>query len=1563
MYVLVKPGETVYYGVHRTPHAQGNLNQGNLIISTRWSNDGTGAGTLGNITKLYRDSASTRQTILLTNQAGVIADTVQNRVGPKVGGLPVNGYTPLSYSNTTAVTQHIWFEFVQQGENAMADGERFSVYDFWDFTVKTAAGVTKPGRLFSKQWAFSAGDINGRFSAEFNMYPLIPSPKEPGKYFVKKFELAGLAPQNFFRFVANSMGADPALVTPNDFLSTTKSQTTAIDYPEYLSFVNDPDPELWPSAADPDLRVVSTASYCNGTGGVMEFFLRSTLGGKVNIIIDLDGVPGYQASGTDVLITQTIPVGNSRIQWNGRNGLGAVVVSGTPVSLTFKNDASPIAPVNFPVLDAENNLDGFRIQNVRPGSPGFDVLYWDDSNLQAARPAKFPTPFVELTGASSRNGVHAWGGPAGDAKVDAGDNYLINTYTYGNTEQQTQLFIFSYLCDPDGDGIGDVADIDQDNDGITNSAESGGVNPAFITTNNVPRYLDAFEANFVDINSDGVNDVYDLDLDGRPNFLDIDADGDGIPDAIEANGGTAPTGYDASLSRFPSTDVGANGMPDAAETTAESGATKLSLTNTDNIGRPDYLDIDADNDGIVDNIEAQTSAAYRAPTGVDTDLDGLDNRYDLTPGGTATAGVAVPLTNIDSDTLPDYRDLNSDNDSRTDVVEGWDTNNDGVAEKTASGLDADNDGLDDAFDNDVTRTNPTNNQTPQSFPNVNMTGTPELDWRETFVPVISATISGRVFEDVNYGGGAGRDYATANTSATTSGFTAASILRGGVAVELYYASGGLVATTTTTNGTYSFSITQPGSYTVRVVSRTGFTSVRTPAATGLVPVQTFAYGQTNLVGGQIPNKADATANTGTQTLDQITNGTTTTAHSLAAVSVPTTAAITNVDFGFNFDVISNTNDAGQGSLRQFIINSNALANTNLAQAGLLAGKETSIFMIGDGRTANVPAGLRSGVNGGFNTAAQTATITLASALPFVTGNNTVLDGSRQTAVTGDNVPAVTGTTTGPEVILDFATFRGLEVSGGIFRIASLGLANAKGASTNNVSIAEGAAIHLINSPNSTVTDVTITGSNTVGIRLNNADQASITNNVVLGNINQTTGADGIGILGGTVNVSILGNTISNNRNNGIEFTSATNNTNTISGNTIRANGGAGVAILSGNDNLISANTITGNTGDGILAHPGTSGNRFTQNSIATNSGLGIDLSATTAAAGDDVSRNADGKTAGSGANGLLNFPVITQAVITDATTGNLKITGVAPAGSTIEFFLADRTTVAFGQGQTYIFSSLEGGTMAQGLTGTSVGINDQDARVGSYSGTNNGLDSGSETNASRFSFSVPMSSLTSAQRTALTTAGARLTATATLNGTTTSEFSANIPIGQNQPLPVELTKFEAMAQTNNALLTWTTASEKNNDRFEVEHSRDGITFERVGTVKGNGTTASLHQYSFVEEGAGRFGKQLYYRLRQVDTDGTEAFSPVRTVTFAPQAVQATLYPNPATTTTTLDLSTLPAGTYSVTLVDMTGRTLLTQAVQGGRHEKLSVNALPAGTYLVQVRGAQLTLTQRLVKQH
>ncbi|QKG53814.1 hypothetical protein [Hymenobacter sp. BRD67] len=134
-----------------------------------------------------------------------------------------------------------------------------------------------------------------------------------------------------------------------------------------------------------------------------------------------------------------------------------------------------------------------------------------------------------------------------------------------------------------------------------------------------------------------------------------------------------------------------------------------------------------------------------------------------------------------------------------------------------------------------------------------------------------------------------------------------------------------------------------------------------------------------------------------------------TAQSQAPVSLATgSSAVAGVDFGYNFSTIVNSTDVGQGSLRQFIVNSNALTNAGLAQVGQLAGREASIFMIPDG---NAHPGQRAALNSGLtgSSGAARALIQLASVLPAITDGRTRIDGTTQTININDSNTGQVGT--------------------------------------------------------------------------------------------------------------------------------------------------------------------------------------------------------------------------------------------------------------------------------------------------------------------------------------------------------------------------------------------------------------------------------------------------------------------------------------------------------------------------------------------------------------------------
>jgi len=195
----------------------------------------------------------------------------------------------------------------------------------------------------------------------------------------------------------------------------------------------------------------------------------------------------------------------------------------------------------------------------------------------------------------------------------------------------------------------------------------------------------------------------------------------------------------------------------------------------------------------------------------------------------------------------------------------------------------------------------------------------------------------------------------------------------------------------------------------------------------------------------------------------------------------------------------------------------------------------------------------------------------------------------------------------------------------------------------------------------------------------------------------------------------------------------------------------------------------------------------------------------------------------------------------------------------------------------------------------------------------------------------------------------------------TASFRINFTSAAPLPLPVTLTRFAADLAGRQVKVSWATATELNNAYFEVERSGDGHDFASVGRVAANGNSNQLREYSLLDSPTK--GRVFYYRLRQVDKDGTASYSAVRTVTLPEAVGSIALVPNPAPANVAVDLTTTPALEYTVQVSDLTGRVLSTQQVLGGQQVGLAESQdLKPGVYLITITGNDVHVTKRLIKQ-
>lgn len=195
-------------------------------------------------------------------------------------------------------------------------------------------------------------------------------------------------------------------------------------------------------------------------------------------------------------------------------------------------------------------------------------------------------------------------------------------------------------------------------------------------------------------------------------------------------------------------------------------------------------------------------------------------------------------------------------------------------------------------------------------------------------------------------------------------------------------------------------------------------------------------------------------------------------------------------------------------------------------------------------------------------------------------------------------------------------------------------------------------------------------------------------------------------------------------------------------------------------------------------------------------------------------------------------------------------------------------------------------------------------------------------------------------------------------GTITASTSTNsfspftlASTAEGNPLPVELIFFSAqLDEENNVILNWKTASEINNAYFKIEKSYDGISWQELSIMAGQGTKLSPTVYRSQDSQPGL--GLIYYRLIQVDLNGTTTLFPPESVKIAGGSALALLiYPNPAKDKLTIFANT--ENLENIQLHDLSGKTLTSiidiQMTGFGKYEA-NLSNLPAGTYLLTILG-------------
>lgn len=185
------------------------------------------------------------------------------------------------------------------------------------------------------------------------------------------------------------------------------------------------------------------------------------------------------------------------------------------------------------------------------------------------------------------------------------------------------------------------------------------------------------------------------------------------------------------------------------------------------------------------------------------------------------------------------------------------------------------------------------------------------------------------------------------------------------------------------------------------------------------------------------------------------------------------------------------------------------------------------------------------------------------------------------------------------------------------------------------------------------------------------------------------------------------------------------------------------------------------------------------------------------------------------------------------------------------------------------------------------------------------------------------------------------------------------------PLPVELVSFTGTVNASNiATLRWTTASERNSAYFALERSVNGTTFTEIGRIAAATTSSQTLAYQWAD--SQQLLNSAYYRLQQVDNDGTVHYSSV--ITLAPTSKTVRLidvYPNPsAGQVMQLILQGYDRETLTLKVSDTTGRTVLTQTLVPTNAQYSAPLPLPqgltSGTYVLTLAGNSNLVQKRII---
>ena len=391
----------------------------NFYLGFNWRNYSSIIGTNPAIADVFMRIYSPGGTLLSqinlpSSGNGHINTWSEATIGANITGSTMGGYAPLSFDPDSNGAYYINLYRSADGGVTQLPSNVLCYSPFWDFQIANTAGIRYNGRVYCSKWALNAVHPTSFYTnSDQKATPSIFALSDDSC--TVKFQVNDEFKPISFDLVVNKYGINNTGNFNVDRISSNNATSpTFID--GFKLFLNVPDNIAFPSGSIP-LRPKLMSPALIGCSS--SYSIRYTVyeKGDVRLLLDLNGINGYQSNTSDLIIEQfNVVPGLNTISWNGLNGLGNPVNSGSQFKLVLSFLKGRF---NFPIYDGEINKFGMNISSILPINNANLKVYWDDSPLTnigttCSSPAEFGN---NTTGAGTSNlflgensPCHAWSG-------------------------------------------------------------------------------------------------------------------------------------------------------------------------------------------------------------------------------------------------------------------------------------------------------------------------------------------------------------------------------------------------------------------------------------------------------------------------------------------------------------------------------------------------------------------------------------------------------------------------------------------------------------------------------------------------------------------------------------------------------------------------------------------------------------------------------------------------------------------------------------------------------------------------------------------------------------------------------------------------------------------------------------------------------------------------------------------------------------------------------------------------------------------------------------------------